>query len=74
MWELYFTAIKRMGVIRMQVKKNLPVDSNVIKQRQAERRLNSLLRSDVGQNYRILLRMVQRLSQHNLKITHNRHI
>jgi hypothetical protein len=38
------------------------------------RRLNSLQRYDIKQNYRILHRMVQRLSQHNLKISHHRHI
>jgi hypothetical protein len=38
------------------------------------RKLNSLQRYDIAQNYRILHRVVQRLSQHNLKISHHRHI
>jgi hypothetical protein len=38
------------------------------------RKLNSLQRYNFAQNYRILHRVVQRLSQHNLKISHNRHI
>jgi hypothetical protein len=38
------------------------------------RKLNSLQRYDIEQNYRILHRVVQRLSQHNLKISHNPHI
>jgi hypothetical protein len=38
------------------------------------RKLNSLQRYDITQNYRILHRVVQRLSQHNLKISHHRHI
>jgi hypothetical protein len=38
------------------------------------RNLNSLQRYGIAQNYRILHRMVQRLSQHNLKISHHRHI
>jgi hypothetical protein len=38
------------------------------------RKLNSLQRCDIAQNYRILHRVVQRLSQHNLKISHHRHI
>jgi hypothetical protein len=38
------------------------------------RRLNSLQRYDIAQNYTILHRVVQRLSQHNLKISHHRHI
>jgi hypothetical protein len=37
-------------------------------------KLNSLQRYDIAQNYRILHRVVQRLSQHNLKISHHRHI
>jgi hypothetical protein len=37
-------------------------------------KLNSLQRYDIAQNYRILNRVVQRLSQHNLKISHHRHI
>jgi hypothetical protein len=39
-----------------------------------QRKLNSLKRYDIAQNYRILHRVVQRLSQHNLKISHHRHI
>jgi hypothetical protein len=38
------------------------------------RKLNSLQRCDIAQNYKILHRVVQRLSQHNLKISHHRHI
>jgi hypothetical protein len=38
------------------------------------RKLNSLQRYNIAQNYRILHRVVQRLSQHNLKISHHRHI
>jgi hypothetical protein len=38
------------------------------------RKLNSLQRYDIAQNYRILHRVVQRLSQHNHKISHFRHI
>jgi hypothetical protein len=38
------------------------------------RKLNSLQRYDIAQNCRILHRVVQRLSQHNLKISHHRHI
>jgi hypothetical protein len=38
------------------------------------RKLNSLQRYDIAQYYRILHRVVQRLSQHNLKISHHRHI
>jgi hypothetical protein len=38
------------------------------------RKLNSLQRYDIAQNYRILHRVVQRLSQHNLKISQHRHI
>jgi hypothetical protein len=38
------------------------------------RKLNSLQRYDIEQNYIILHRMVQRLSEHNLKISNNRHI
>jgi hypothetical protein len=38
------------------------------------RKLNSLQRYDIEKNYRILHRVVQRLSQHNLKISHHRHI
>jgi hypothetical protein len=33
-------------------------------------KLSSLQRYDIAQNYRILHRVVQRLSQHNLKISH----
>jgi hypothetical protein len=36
--------------------------------------LNSLQRYDIAQNYRILYRVVQLLSQYNLKISHHRHI
>jgi hypothetical protein len=32
------------------------------------RKLNSVQRHDIAQNYRILHRIAQRLSQHNLKI------
>jgi hypothetical protein len=38
------------------------------------RKLNSLQRYDITQNYRILHRVVQRVSQHNLKIPHHHHI
>jgi hypothetical protein len=38
------------------------------------RNLNSLQRYDIAQNYRILHRVVQRLLQHNLKISHLHHI
>jgi hypothetical protein len=38
------------------------------------RKLNSLQRYGIAQNYRILHRVVQRLSQYNLKISHHRHI
>jgi hypothetical protein len=38
------------------------------------RKLNSLQRYGIAQNYRILHRVVQCLSQHNLKISHYRHI
>jgi hypothetical protein len=38
------------------------------------RKLNSLQRYDIAQNYTILHRVVQRLSQRNLKISHHRHI
>jgi hypothetical protein len=38
------------------------------------RKLNTLQRYDNVQNYRILHRVVQRLSQHNLKISHHHHI
>jgi hypothetical protein len=38
------------------------------------RKLNSLQRYDIAQNYRILHRVVRRLSQHDLKISHHRHI
>jgi hypothetical protein len=38
------------------------------------RKLNSLQRYDIAQNYRILHRVVQRLFQDNLKISHHRHI
>jgi hypothetical protein len=38
------------------------------------RKLNSLHRYDIAQNYRILQTVVQRLSQHNIKISHHRHI
>jgi hypothetical protein len=38
------------------------------------RELNTLQRYDIVQNYRILHRVVQRLSQHNLNISHHRHI
>jgi hypothetical protein len=38
------------------------------------KQLNSLQRYDTAQNYRILHSVVQRLSQHNLKISHHRHI
>jgi hypothetical protein len=37
------------------------------------RKFNSLQRYD-AQNYRILHRVVKRLSQHNIKISHYRHI
>jgi hypothetical protein len=36
--------------------------------------LNSLQIYDTAQSYRILHRVVKRLSQHNLKISHHRHI
>jgi hypothetical protein len=36
--------------------------------------VNSLQRYDIAQNYRILHRVVQRLSQNNLKISHYRDI
>jgi hypothetical protein len=42
--------------------------------RRTDRKLNSLLRHDTAQNYRILLRVVQRLFQNILKISHRRHI
>jgi hypothetical protein len=38
------------------------------------RNLNSLQSYHIAQNYRILHRVVQRLSQHNFKISHHRHI
>jgi hypothetical protein len=38
------------------------------------RKLNSLQRYDIAQNYRILHRVGQRLSQHNLKILHHCHM
>jgi hypothetical protein len=38
------------------------------------RKLNSLQRYEIVQNYRIIHRVVQRLSQHNLKISPHRHI
>jgi hypothetical protein len=38
------------------------------------RKLISLQRYDIAQNYIILHRVVQRLSQHNLKISHHHHI
>jgi hypothetical protein len=38
------------------------------------RKLNCLKRYDISQNYRILHRVVQRLSQHNVKVSHHRHI
>jgi hypothetical protein len=38
------------------------------------RKLNGLQRYDIAQNYRILRRVVQHLSQHILKISHHRHI
>jgi hypothetical protein len=38
------------------------------------RKLNSLQRYDTAQNYRILHRVVQRLSEHNLRISHHCHI
>jgi hypothetical protein len=41
---------------------------------QLRRKLKSLQRYDIAQNYRILQGVVQRLSQHNLKILHHRHI
>jgi hypothetical protein len=37
-------------------------------------KLNSLQIYDTAQNYKILLRVVHRLSQHNLKFWHHRHI
>jgi hypothetical protein len=37
-------------------------------------KINSLQRYDIAQNHRILHRVVQRLSQHNLKFSHHRHI
>jgi hypothetical protein len=39
-----------------------------------QQKLNSLQRYNTAQNYRILHRVVQRLSQHNLKISRHRHI
>jgi hypothetical protein len=39
-----------------------------------QRKLNSLQRYGIAQNYRIVHTVVQRLSQHNLKISHHRHI
>jgi hypothetical protein len=36
-------------------------------------KLNILQRYDIAHNYRILHRVVQRLSQHNLKISHHSH-
>jgi hypothetical protein len=38
------------------------------------RKLNNLQRYNIAQNYRILHTVVQHLSQHNLKISHHRHI
>jgi hypothetical protein len=38
------------------------------------RKLNSLQTYDIAQNYRILHTVVQRLSQHNLNISHHRHV
>jgi hypothetical protein len=38
------------------------------------RKLNSLQKYDIAENYRIVYRVVQRLSLHNLKISHHRHI
>jgi hypothetical protein len=38
------------------------------------RNLNGLQKYDIAQNCRILHRVVQRLSRHNLKILHHRHI
>jgi hypothetical protein len=37
-------------------------------------KINNLQIHDIAQNYRILLEVVQRLSQHNLKILKHRHI
>jgi hypothetical protein len=39
-----------------------------------QQKLNSLQRYDIAQNFRILHRVVQCLSQHNLKISHHRHM
>jgi hypothetical protein len=36
--------------------------------------VKSLQSYDIAQNYRILHTVVQRLSQHNLKIAHHHHI
>jgi hypothetical protein len=38
------------------------------------RKLNSLQRCDIAQNYRILHGVVLHLSQYNIKISHHRHI
>jgi hypothetical protein len=38
------------------------------------RKLNSLQRYDIAQNCRIPHTVIQRLSQHNLRISHHRHI
>jgi hypothetical protein len=55
----------------MSVSRNLIIFLHFIHLR---RKLNSLQRYGIAQNYRILRRVVQRLSQHNLKILHHRHI
>jgi hypothetical protein len=38
------------------------------------RKINSLQIYDIAQNYRILHKVVQRLSQHHLKMSNHRHI
>jgi hypothetical protein len=66
-----------MRVVNMNSKwqKNLPRGSEIINgDTQTDANLESLLRYDVTQNYRNVHMLLDRLSQHNLKMLNRRHI
>jgi tRNA C32,U32 (ribose-2'-O)-methylase TrmJ len=50
----------------------IPIDKSYVKFN--NNKINSLQIYEISQNYRILHQVVQRLSQHNLKISNHRHI
>jgi hypothetical protein len=50
----------------------MPIESNCIKFNNSE--INSLQRYGIANSWWIIRRVVQRLSQHNLKISNHRHI